>query len=505
MFRKSVDFFVNAQVDPKKVMQVQVALNKRNHVALQAFSILAMVGFGVASLAGLFSDINGITQKVIGYFSGFALSCIVFFLNRFVAFKRPRILPALLFTFEASLYATGMYLTFICTPNQLTITLFAVFLAVPQFFAERPRRVNLLTLATVIVFVAIYLLTDLKPVAIRKQEFVDLGIFAALGIVLGSYVKKALLERFIFEHREQQVNGKERQMQIQQWKSLADIYVSMVQADLDTDKFMVMRTNEYIQKAISSEQLGFKKNLTDVMTATTAPEFLNGVLEFIDVTTLRNRLKNKRTITHEFMGVNFGWCRARFIAVRQSGDEELNRVIYVVENINDQKNREARLTTMAETDAMTGLYNRQAGTAKIKELLYNNREGMLCLFDVDKFKSVNDNFGHQTGDEVIIATAKALRKAFRDNDVLMRLGGDEFVVYATDVKTEEVGARVIQRFFSILDETRIAGHEDYRISVSLGATFAHEESMFETLYKQADDCTYESKKILGKSFTFHRG
>lgn len=505
MFTRVLNFFVNAQVNTRDVKRIQSAVNRRNHLALRAFSILAILGFATAALAGFSTDINGITQKTAGYLVGALLSFFIYLVNRFFVLRHFRLLPYLLFAFEASLYATGMYLTFICSPGQLTITLFAIFLVVPLLFVERPVRVNLLTLVTVTIFILLYLLTDLKPVEIRKQEFVNMGLFAALGMILGSYIKKALFERFIFEHREQLANSQERKMQIQQWKSLADIYVSMVQADLETDKYSIMRTNEYIQNAISDERQGFKTNLKEVMTATTAPEFLDGVLEFIDVTTLRDRLKNKRTITHEFMGINFGWCRARFIAVRNSENEEVNRVIYVVENINEQKSREARLTTMAETDAMTGLYNRQAGTAKIKELLFNNREGMLCLFDVDKFKSVNDNFGHQTGDQVIIATAQAMRRAFRDHDVLMRLGGDEFVVFATDVKTEEVGAKVIQRFFSILEETRIPGHEDYRISVSLGATFASGNAVFESLYKQADDCTYESKKIVGRSFTFFRG
>lgn len=505
MIKKCFDFFTNAQVNAQDAELVRRVVCKRNHIALRMFSILAMAGFALATLMGLSSNIDGIAQKVIGYFSGFALSALVFLLNSWLVPRHSKILPALLFVFEAALYATGMYLTFVCSPDQLTITLFAFVLVVPQLFAERPARVNLLTMVTVIAFVAIYLMTDLKPDSIRKQEFVNMGIFAFLGIVLGSYVKKALLERYLFEYREQLSNSKERKAQLQQWKSMADIYVSMVQADLNTDMYSLVRTNEYIQNVVSSDRAGFKQNLINVMKATTAPEFLDGVLEFVDVTTLRERLKDKRTITYEFMGVNFGWCRARFIAVRDSADEELHRVIYVVENINEQKNREAKLATMAETDAMTGLYNRRAGTAKINELLYNNRDGMLCLFDVDKFKSVNDTFGHQTGDEVIIAVANAMRKAFRDRDILMRLGGDEFVVFATDVKTEEVAARVIQRFFTILDEIRISNHEDYRISVSLGATFAQKNVMFEILYKQADDCTYESKRITGKAFTFFRG
>lgn len=505
MIKKCFDFFTNAQVNAQDAELVRRVVCKRNHIALRMFSILAMAGFAIATLTGLYSDIDGISQKVIGYFTGFALSALVFVLNSTLVPKFPKVLPVLLFVFEAALYATGMYLTFVCSPDQLTITLFAFVLVVPQLFAERPARVNLLTMVTVIAFVAIYLMTDLKPDSIRKQEFVNMGIFAFLGIVLGSYVKKALLERFIFEYREQIVNGKERKIQLQQWKAMADIYVSMVQADLNTDTYFLIRTNEFIQRSVPDSKVGFGKSLVDVMKATTSPEYLEGVLKFVDISTLRDRLKDRRTITHEFKGVNFGWCRARFIAVREDENEDLHRVIYVVESINEQKNREEKLTSMAETDSMTGLYNRQAGSARIKQLVQENGEGMFCLFDVDKFKSVNDNFGHQAGDEVIIETAAALRKAFRENDVLMRLGGDEFVAFATNVNTEEVGARIIQRFFTALNDIRITGHEDYRISVSLGAAFAHKGVLFETLYEQADACTYESKKILGKSFTFHRG
>ncbi len=502
---KVKNFFVNASVNLQDVLLVQSAVDRRNHIALRSFSIIATFAFGAATFAGMSTDINGITQKTMGYFIGVLLAGLIFFLNKYIVPRHIKLLPVLLFAFEVSLYSTGMYLTFVSSPNQLTITLFALFLAVPQLFAERPVRVNLLTVITALVFIVLYLVTDLKPASIRKQEFVNLGLFSMLGVVLGSYIKKALLERFVFEYRVKQANSKDRVMQLQQWKAMADIYVSMAQADLDTDSFSLVRTNEYIQKSVRDEHIGFKKNLVNAMSATTAPDYLDDVLKFVDVSTLRDRLKNKRTITHEFKGVNFGWCRARFIAVRETEEEELHRVIFVVENINEQKNREAKLTTMAETDAMTGLYNRQAGSAKIKEMLHENGEGMFCLFDVDKFKSVNDNFGHQTGDEVIVATAKALRKAFRDRDVLMRLGGDEFVVFASGVVTEEIGAKIIQRFFTTLDEIRIVGHEDYRISISLGAAFARKDVLFETLYEQADACTYESKKIAGKSFTFHRG
>lgn len=332
-----------------------------------------------------------------------------------------------------------------------------------------------------------------------------MGIFYLLGMILGVYIKRMFFERFFFEYKVNKENNQEKQEQNQYWKSIADIYVSMVQADLNTDTYKLLRTNNYITEALDKGTKGFAKDLSSTMILTTEADSVDGVLQFIDITTLQARLRGKRTITHEFIGKNFGWCRARFIAVDTKENEVPHNVIFMVENINEQKTKEKHLTTMAETDAMTGLFNRQAGSAKIKGYLYNGHSGMFCLFDVDKFKHVNDTFGHQTGDAVIIAVANALRKAFRDNDILLRLGGDEFIVFVSDVKTEELGAKVIQRFFDILDKERIKGHEDYRISISLGATFTTENCVFEDLYKQADACTYESKKIQGKSFTFHRG
>ncbi|SHK64449.1 diguanylate cyclase (GGDEF) domain-containing protein [Fibrobacter sp. UWH5] len=505
MFTEIKSFLVNAHMNPQELRATQEAIDSRNRRTLNAFSLLSMAAFAAATAAALSADINGISQKATGYIAALVLSIVIFLANKLLVPRFPQLLHSLEFAFECALYAAGMFLTFVNSPEQLTITLFGMYLIVPQLFATRPFRVTVLTIVVALSFIALYYGTDIKPAAIRMQEIVNSTIFSCVGIFLGCCVKKALLERFVFEHRENLANSKERKMQLLQWKSMANIYISMAQVDMDTDEFTMMRTNQFIQDSLPTEK-NFTVCVKKVMEATTDPDYLEEVLAFTDMTTLKDRLRDKNTITHEFLGKHFGWCRARFIAVKDSEEEVLHRVIYVVENIDEQKNREAHLTSMAETDAMTGLFNRQAGSTKIKEKLFNKVDGMFCLFDIDKFKQVNDTLGHQAGDEVIIATAKALRKAFRDNDILMRLGGDEFVLFAKDITTEELGARVIQRFFNTLENTQVKGLEDYRISVSLGATIAKGgEANFDELYKQADACTYESKKVPGKSFTFYRG
>ena len=133
-------------------------------------------------------------------------------------------------------------------------------------------------------------------------------------------------------------------------------------------------------------------------------------------------------------------------------------------------------------------------------------EGMFCLLDADKFKSINDTFGHDAGDKVIKAIADCLKKAFRNSDVIMRLGGDEFAVYALGITDEERGNIVINRLFGLIDKIEIPEIGDRKITISLGAAlFNSEENLsFTELYKRADSVAYESKKTVGNRATFYK-
>ena len=86
---------------------------------------------------------------------------------------------------------------------------------------------------------------------------------------------------------------------------------------------------------------------------------------------------------------------------------------------------------------MTGLYNRGSGERQISHLLQEKTGGLLCLIDCDKFKTINDTYGHSTGDKVIIAVAETMQKSCRDKDVVLRLGGDEFAVFMPEMRGYE--------------------------------------------------------------------
>lgn len=145
------------------------------------------------------------------------------------------------------------------------------------------------------------------------------------------------------------------------------------------------------------------------------------------------------------------------------------------------------LEQIAEEDPLTGLYNR-TGARK-----YANPH-VPCVFiymDLDLFKEINDAYGHEQGDHILIETAGALRMNFRKSDVLIRLGGDEFAVYSSGSWTME---GIENKLSDLLHSIRQI-HTSGNVTASIGCAYAPNgcESLQE-LSRRADQAMYEAKK-----------
>ena len=162
------------------------------------------------------------------------------------------------------------------------------------------------------------------------------------------------------------------------------------------------------------------------------------------------------------------------------------------------------LEILASTDIMTGILNRGSGEQKVIEAMANNQAGMLCILDVDNFKDINDDYGHNVGDKVIRGIADSLKHVFRDEDIIFRLGGDEYALYVMNLNDEEAGREMMDRFFKEIAGMDIPELGDNRICVSAGAVFFKDgdKRSFEDLYKLADSGVYESKKFNGSTLKF---
>lgn len=286
--------------------------------------------------------------------------------------------------------------------------------------------------------------------------------------------------------------------------------------NVQTHKFNIVKTTaqftEYFGKDIAKtgeyevrdDFCGYINRIAKKM----CPESqMEGILEFIDIGTIEKRLRGKNSIAHEFIEQKIGWCRSRFLPVDYDENGRLLHVLFCIECIEEEKKRENNLLYLAETDLMTGLCNRGNGEKKITAFLKERTAGLLCLLDCDKFKSINDTYGHSVGDKVIIAIAEKLQKSCRDKDVIFRLGGDEFAMFMRGMVEQKAAERFFERLFQNIRQIDLAEMQGKKIEMSLGACFydGDENVSFDELYRNADSAMYQSKKKQGYSYTIYDG
>ncbi len=284
------------------------------------------------------------------------------------------------------------------------------------------------------------------------------------------------------------------------YSALAEIYLLMSLIDLKTGRFKIIKSNKFIDECCDkNEKDNYNKQIGNVIKRLCLRKYHEEIATFTDVSTLEERLENCNTVAHVFKGKISGWCRERFIKVDNDEEGKLWHVLYCIEDIDKEKTREDRLIYLSEIDSMTGVCNRGSGERKISRLLEAGVGGMLLLIDCDKFKSINDTYGHIVGDAVIIAIAETLQKVCGPRDIVMRLGGDEFAMFIPKLVGKEEAEAFFKQLFTEISQIYIAEMGDRKIYVSLGAAICEENqgATFDELYRKMDSAMYESKKVEG--------
>lgn len=175
------------------------------------------------------------------------------------------------------------------------------------------------------------------------------------------------------------------------------------------------------------------------------------------------------------------------------GSYEFKYLALTYNDIYDLKaSHEALLRQRAEHDTLTGLINRGA-FEQIRQLFAVNPVPLaLLLIDVDKFKTINDTYGHETGDEILKKTAHTIRDCFRSKDYPARIGGDEFAVILTDITLHE--KEVIRRKVEKMNEVLMSPSDGLPpVSLSVGGAFSA-QGFIEGLYAYADRALYVVKE-----------
>ena len=176
--------------------------------------------------------------------------------------------------------------------------------------------------------------------------------------------------------------------------------------------------------------------------------------------------------------------------------EIIGLVGYFVD-ITDEVEEKQRLSYLSQTDDLTGILNRRAYNDIVlqyeEQYKVNKTDFALYMIDLDDFKKVNDEFGHEYGNMAILAVAKALSMTAAENCVLFRYGGDEFVILHQFQSLDEVDA-IKKRFLRAIDSPRKIDDAKIITKASIGyATYSETNSLL-TLIELADRRMYEMKK-----------
>ena len=174
-----------------------------------------------------------------------------------------------------------------------------------------------------------------------------------------------------------------------------------------------------------------------------------------------------------------------------TGAEELRFVARTYNEVLEENMKENRqLTYEASHDAMTGVYNRRAYEMFMQSI--DLKHTALLIVDVDKFKTINDTWGHDGGDLVLRRVADQLRTHFRSVDIICRIGGDEFAVFMTRVNSS-MGDLVVRKIGEINEALQHPDDGTPPASVSVGVAFGDRENPQGDLFKDADTALYRVK------------
>jgi len=181
----------------------------------------------------------------------------------------------------------------------------------------------------------------------------------------------------------------------------------------------------------------------------------------------------------------------------------------VAHDITERRQAEARIDFLAHHDPLTELPNRLLFKDRCERAMaHGQRAGTrtaLLFVDLDRFKAVNDSFGHPVGDALLRDAARRLDASVRDTDTVSRQGGDEFLVALTDIRDDEAIARIAEKILAALAlPFMIEGKHEVMISASIGIALCPDDGKdFETLLRKSDIAMYHAKDAGRNAFRFY--
>ncbi|QNA90083.1 EAL domain-containing protein [Massilia sp. Dwa41.01b] len=221
---------------------------------------------------------------------------------------------------------------------------------------------------------------------------------------------------------------------------------------------------------------------------------------------IREALQNKRSVQSILRNARKNgevfWNDLRIDPVANV-EGEVTHFVAVINDITEARHYERRLHHLAHHDPLTGLANRTLLQERLKTAIESSRNrglpGALAFLDLDNFKHINDNFGHEAGDIVLREIANRLRVKVREDDTVARVGGDEFVLVIANQPSLDHIADLVERIRQSVALPILAAGQEIIAGTSIGVSlFPHDGDNVDRVMRAADAAMYHAK-TLGKN------
>lgn len=292
-------------------------------------------------------------------------------------------------------------------------------------------------------------------------------------------------------------------------KATEQLYDNIYELNITANRAEGAGTERYFESLGAPKGVPYDQGLRLIAEKQIKEEFREGyIATFKPENVLREYQRGNDHLQYDFMisqdGSDYFWMRIDARIFYCAEDHSIRMYTYR-KNIDAEKRKEKRITEQAQLDEMTGLYTKTATERLIRHLLAKKPQDMYAffIFDIDNFKSVNDEFGHAFGDAVIKEFTSIIRRRFRKNDVIGRIGGDEFVAFIP-IPYESWAVEKARELSKALNTTYTELAASWNLSASIGVALSPKDgTTFEVLYRKADIALYETKKRGKNGYTLY--
>lgn len=281
---------------------------------------------------------------------------------------------------------------------------------------------------------------------------------------------------------------------------LEDMSVINFEYDCETDIYTYYTFNED-GKMNTHESLHFIKNVKLHKKTKLDPKIVISQ----QFETMMDRPVLREFDVHNYIedkGYRWYACKCKSVA---DNTGRVRKIVGRFDDVTTKQNEHAKLHDLAEKDGLTGILNRAAMERFFENYFtkpVNSRSGILFFIDFDKFKFINDTYGHLSGDELLKESAKAISHVLRKEDMFARYGGDEFVAFIDKMTDVDKAVYKAKQIIKAVSSVRINGNIQVKCSLGFTALWEEDKNANQAI-KRADTALLQAKRYADGSFVYY--